>query len=129
MKAAKELVDSHFGELPVKAILATHSHADHFAGIRALANEDDLNSGRIRFVAPEHFVKEVSSENVIAGNAMGRRAGYMFGNLIPRTPQGSIDSGLGKGVAFGSITLLKPTDDITETGQKLVLTAWKLSFN
>lgn len=67
MDAAMKLVDSHFGKLPVKAILATHSHADHFAGIRALADEDDLSSGRIRFVAPEHFVKEVSSENVIAG--------------------------------------------------------------
>ena len=128
MKAAKELVDSHFGELPVKAILATHSHADHFAGIRALANEDDLNSGRIRFVAPEHFIKEVSSENVIAGNAMGRRAGYMFGNLIPRDPQGSIDSGLGKGVAFGSITLLPPTDIITATGQTLVLDGVEIEF-
>ena len=128
MKAAKELVDSHFGKLPVKAILATHSHADHFAGIRALADEDDLNSGRIRFVAPEHFIKEVSSENVIAGNAMGRRAGYMFGNLIPRDPQGSIDSGLGKGVAFGSITLLRPTDDITKTGQKLVLDGIEFEF-
>ena len=128
MKAAKELVDSHFGELPVKAILATHSHADHFAGIRALADEDDLTSGRIRFVAPEHFIREVSSENVIAGNGLGRRAGYMFGNLIPRDPQGSIDSGLGKGVAFGSITLLQPTDDITETGQTLVLDGVEIEF-
>ena len=120
MNAAMKLVDSHFGKLPVKAILATHSHADHFAGIRALADEDDLTSGRIRFVAPEHFVKEVTSENVIAGNAMGRRAGFMFGNLLPRTPQGAIDSGLGKGVAFGTITLLTPTDDITATGEKLI---------
>ena len=128
MQAAKALVDSHFGALPVKAILATHSHADHFAGIRALADEDDLSSGRIRFVAPEHFVKEVTSENVIAGNVMSRRAGYMFGNLIPRTPQGSIDSGLGKGVAFGSITLLKPTDIITATGQKLVLDGVEIEF-
>jgi alkyl sulfatase BDS1-like metallo-beta-lactamase superfamily hydrolase len=128
MAAAKQLVDSHFGKLPVRAILATHSHADHFAGIRALADEDDLNSGRIRFVAPEHFVKEVTSENVIAGNAMGRRAGYMFGNLIARDTQGSIDSGLGKGVAFGSITLLKPTDLITATGQKLVLDGVEIEF-
>ena len=75
MDAAMKLVDSHFGKRPVKAILATHSHADHFAGIRALADEDDLASGRIRFIAPEHFVKEVTSENVIAGNAMSRRAG------------------------------------------------------
>jgi len=128
MDAAMKLVDSHFGKRPVKAILATHSHADHFAGIRALADEDDLASGRIRFIAPEHFVKEVTSENVIAGNAMSRRAGYMFGNLLERTPQGAIDSGLGKGVAFGSITLLTPTDDITATGQKLVLDGVEIEF-
>ena len=128
MDAAMKLVDSHFGKLPVKAILATHSHADHFAGIRALADEDDLSSGRIRFVAPEHFVKEVSSENVIAGNAMSRRAGFMFGNLLERTPQGAIDSGLGKGVAFGNITLLTPTDDITATGQTLSLDGVEVEF-
>ena len=128
MDAAMKLVDSHFGKRPVKAILATHSHADHFAGIRALADEDDLASGRVRFVAPEHFVKEVSSENVIAGNAMGRRASYMFGNLLERTPQGSIDSGLGKGVAFGTVTLLTPTDTITKTGQKLVLDGLEIEF-
>ena len=128
MDAAMALVDSHFGKRPVKAILATHSHADHFAGIRALAKEADLNSGRIRFVAPEHFVKEVSSENVIAGNAMGRRAGYMFGNLLPASPQGAIDSGLGKSVAFGSITLLTPTDIISKTGQKLVLDGIEFEF-
>ncbi len=128
MHAAMDLVNSHFGERPVKAILSTHSHADHFAGIRALASEEDLDSGRIRFVAPEGFIKEVSSENVIAGNAMGRRAGYMFGNLLPPTPKGAVDSGLGKGVAFGSITLLTPTDSITHTGQKLTLDGIDIEF-
>ena len=128
MDAAMKLVDSHFGKLPVKAILATHSHADHFGGIRALADEDDLTSGRIRFIAPEHFVKEVTSENVIAGNAMSRRAGFMFGNLLERTPQGAIDSGLGKGLSSGNITLLTPTDNITVTGQKLLLDGVELEF-
>ncbi len=127
-KAAMELVDSHFGKRPIKAILSTHSHADHFAGIRALATEEDLTSGRIRFVAPEHFVKETASENVIAGNAMSRRAGYMFGNLLPRTPDGNIDSGLGKGVAFGTLTLLTPTDIIDHTGQKLTLDGVDIEF-
>ena len=128
VRAAMEVVDKHFGKRPVKAILSTHSHVDHFGGIRALANEEDLASGKIRFVAPAGFVEEAASENVIAGNAMGRRASYMFGNLLPPTVQGNIDSGLGKGVAFGTISLLTPTDVITATGQKLVLDGVTFEF-
>ena len=128
VRAAMEVVDKHFGKRPIKAILSTHSHVDHFGGIRALANEEDLASGKIRFVAPAGFVEEAASENVIAGNAMGRRATYMFGNLLPPTVQGNIDSGLGKGVAFGTISLLTPTDVITATGQKLVLDGVTFEF-
>ncbi|MEC7209652.1 MAG: alkyl sulfatase dimerization domain-containing protein [Pseudomonadota bacterium] len=128
VRAAMEVVDNHFGKRPIKAILSTHSHVDHFGGIRALANEEDLASGKIRFVAPAGFVEEAASENVIAGNAMGRRATYMFGNLLPPTVQGNIDSGLGKGVAFGTISLLTPTDVITATGQKLVLDGVTFEF-
>ena len=128
VRAAMEVVDKHFGKRPIKAILSTHSHADHFGGIRALANEEDLESGKIRFVAPAGFVEEAASENVIAGNAMGRRASYMFGNLLPPTVEGNIDSGLGKGVAFGTISLLTPTDVITATGQKLVLDGVTFEF-
>ncbi len=128
VRAAMEVVDKHFGKRPIKAILSTHSHVDHFGGIRALANEEDLASGKVRFVAPAGFVEEAASENVIAGNAMGRRATYMFGNLLPPTVQGNIDSGLGKGVAFGTISLLTPTDVITATGQKLVLDGVTFEF-
>ena len=128
VSAAMEVVDKHFGKRPIKAILSTHSHADHFGGIRALANEEDLASGKIRFVAPAGFVEEAASENVIAGNAMGRRATYMFGNLLPPTVKGNIDSGLGKGVAFGTISLLTPTDLITATGQKLKLDGVTFEF-
>ncbi|MED5324492.1 MAG: alkyl sulfatase dimerization domain-containing protein, partial [Pseudomonadota bacterium] len=128
VRAAMEVVDKHFGKRPIKAILSTHSHVDHFGGIRALANEEDLESGKIRFVAPAGFVEEAASENVIAGNAMGRRATYMFGNLLPPTVQGNVDSGLGKGVAFGTISLLTPTDVITATGQKLVLDGVTFEF-
>ncbi|CAI8382933.1 MAG: hypothetical protein CBD03_04480 [Rhizobiales bacterium TMED143] len=128
VRAAMKVVDEHLGKRPVKAILSTHSHADHFGGIRALANEEDLASGKIRFVAPENFVQETASENVIAGNAMGRRASYMFGNLLPSTTKGNVDSGLGKGVAFGTISLLTPTDTISATGQKLVLDGVTFEF-
>ena len=128
VEAAMALVEKHFGERPVKAILSTHSHADHFGGVRALANENDLEIGKVRYVVPKGFVEEAASENVIAGNAMGRRAAYMFGNFLPRTSDGAIDSGLGKGVVVGNITLLSPTDTISETGQKLVLDGVEFEF-
>ena len=83
VRAAMEVVDKHFGKRPIKAILSTHSHADHFGGIRALANEEDLESGKIRFVALP-FRRGSGQRKCHAGNAMGRRV-YMFGNLLPPT--------------------------------------------
>ena len=126
--AAMALAEKHLGKRPVKAILSTHSHADHFGGIRAFASQEDIDEGRIRYIAPEHFVREAVSENVMAGNAMGRRATYMFGNLLPPTPQGNVGSGLGKAVAFGELGLLRPSDSITRTGQKLVLDGVEFEF-
>jgi len=128
MQAAMAMVEQHLGQRPVRAILSTHSHADHFGGIRALTEEEDLISGAIRYVVPEHFVRESVSENVIAGNAMTRRATYMFGNLLPKSVTGHVDSGLGQGVALGTISLLKPTDTITQSGQKLKLDGVEFEF-
>ena len=58
-------------------------------------------------------------KNVLAGAAMGRRATYMYGALLPRGPKGHVDCGLGKAVSMGEVSLVPPTESITHTGQKI----------
>ncbi len=115
--AALRLVNEKLGARPVTAVIYSHSHADHFGGVRGVVDEADVKAGKVAIIAPEHFLAETASENVMAGSAMGRRANYQFGsNLLPG-PQGQMGSGIGKGVASGDITLITPTIDIRKTGE------------
>ncbi|WP_224038419.1 alkyl/aryl-sulfatase [Paraburkholderia unamae] len=117
----KTLVVPHLGDRPITHVIYTHSHADHYGGVRGIVSDDDLKSGKVGIVAPAGFTEAAVSENVIAGNAMGRRALYMYGNLLPRSPVGIVDGGLGKTGSTGTITLATPTDFAEKTGQKLTL--------
>ncbi len=107
--AAMELVREHLGQRPISAVIYTHSHIDHFGGIRGVLSDEDLERGT-PIIAPEGFLEEAVSENVLAGTAMSRRASYMFGFLIDRHARGHVDSGLGKGTAPGSYGLVAPTE-------------------
>ncbi len=115
--AALELVNEQLGTRPVKAVIYTHSHADHFGGARGVASDEDIASGRVVVIAPLHFMEETASENVIAGNAMIRRANYQFGGSLTPGPTGQIGSGIGSAIAAGTLTLHQPTDDIKTTGE------------
>jgi alkyl sulfatase BDS1-like metallo-beta-lactamase superfamily hydrolase len=126
--AAMALVDKTLGKRPVKAIISTHSHGDHFGGVRAIADEAALASGEIRYIVPKNFTEESVSENVIAGNAMIRRVGYMFGLFLPRNSEAHVDTGLGKALPPGRMTLLPPTDIISETGQTLTVDGVDFEF-
>lgn len=117
----KQLVVPHLGDRPITHVIYTHSHADHYGGIRGIVDDADLAAGKVKIVAPAGFTEAAVSENVIAGNAMGRRAMYMYGMLLPRSPVGIVDGGLGKTSSNGSITLQVPTDFAEKTGQKLTL--------
>ena len=125
--AAKRLVDTHLGERPVKGVVLTHSHVDHYAGIRGLVSEADLENG-LPLIAPAHFAVEAISENVLAGNAMARRASYMFGSLLPTSAKGHIGVGLGPGLSSGAVGMLTPTVDITATGQTLTVDGVTMEF-
>ncbi|RFU48725.1 alkyl/aryl-sulfatase [Paraburkholderia sp. DHOC27] len=117
----KQLVVPHLGERPITHVIYTHSHADHYGGIRGIIDEADLKAGKVKIYAPAGFTEAAVGENVIAGNAMSRRAAYMYGNLLPRNTTGVVDGGLGKTTSIGAITMLVPTDFATSTGQKLTL--------
>lgn len=115
--AALELVDQTLGQRPVAAVIYSHSHADHFGGARGVTSAEDVAAGRTQIIAPEHFMEEAASENVMAGGAMQRRAAYQFGAGLMPGKSGQMGSGIGSAVARGSITLLPPTDTISHTGE------------
>jgi alkyl sulfatase BDS1-like metallo-beta-lactamase superfamily hydrolase len=127
-RAALELMDEHVEKLPTTVVIFTHSHADHFGGVLGVTTKEDVDSGRCQIVAPIGFLHETVGENVIAGPAMGRRATYQFGPMLPPGPTGHVDCGLGTGVPMGPPGLLAPTIDITFTGEELVLDGVRVIF-
>lgn len=104
----------HRPRKPVSAVIYTHSHVDHFGGVKGVVREEDAAAGRVQVIAPEGFMEEAVSENVLAGNAMSRRAQYMYGALLPRNASGQVDAGLGKGLSRGTVTLIAPNALITK---------------
>lgn len=113
-RAAMDLVYEHLPHKPVVAVIYSHSHADHFGGVKGVVDPQDVESGEVRIFASSGFMDYAASENVLAGNGMARRASYMFGSLLPNNAQGLVDSGLGKGTSSGNITLIEPTDIVTD---------------
>ena len=111
------LANKELGERPVVAVIITHSHADHFAGILGVMSHEDAESGKVAMIAPEHFVNEALSENVLAGNVMSRRATYMYGNLLTSSPTGFVTTGLGAALSMGNTGFIIPNDLIKETGE------------
>ncbi|XAZ25461.1 MBL fold metallo-hydrolase [Sinorhizobium sp. B11] len=117
----KQLVIPKLGDKPIVAVIYTHSHVDHYGGVRGLVSQADIDAGKVKILAPEDFTEAAVGENIIAGNAMSRRASYMYGNLLPRGATGQVDGGLGKSTSSGEIGLALPTDWATETGQKILI--------
>jgi len=108
-RAGLELYWSHRGRKPVTAVIYSHSHVDHFGGVRGVIDEGDVKAGNVAVIAPDRFMEEVTKENVLAGTPMVRRAMFQFGALLPKGPRGQVDAGLGKVTSRGTITLIPPT--------------------
>jgi alkyl sulfatase BDS1-like metallo-beta-lactamase superfamily hydrolase len=117
-KVGMDLYYKNRGKKPVKAVIYTHSHVDHYGGVKGVISEDDVKSGKVKIYAPEGFLEAAVDENVMAGNAMSRRASYMYGNLLPSDEKGQVGAGLGTTTSAGTVTLIPPTNTITKTGQK-----------
>lgn len=117
-KAALDLYYQHRPKKPVVAVIYSHSHVDHYGGVRGVIQEADVKAGKVKIYAPEGFLEAAVAENVMAGTAMSRRASYMYGNLLPPDPKGQVGAGLGTTTSSGTITLIPPTHIITKTGQK-----------
>lgn len=119
--AALDLYYTHRPRKPVKTVIYSHSHVDHYGGVPGVTTEEDVKSGAVRVIAPEGFLRAAMSENVLAGTAMGRRAQYMYGELLPPSPTGHVGAGLGLKNSGGSTGLIPPTRTIAQSGERLEL--------
>ena len=109
-RAALKLFQQHVGKgLPVTAVIYSHSHGDHWGGVRGVADEADVRAGKVAVIAPRDFMQHTISENVYAGNAMNRRLFYQYGLLLPASPYGYVGQGLGQGIPAGTTGLIQPT--------------------
>ena len=127
-RAALDLYYQHRPRKPVVAVIHSHSHVDHFGGIRGVIDEQDVKAGKVKIIAPVGFLEAAVSENVMAGNVMSRRATYMYGSLLPADPRGQVGAGLGMTTSSGTVTLIPPTDLITETGQRMNIAGLDFEF-
>lgn len=139
MEAALGLMEAHFGEIDVKAILYSHSHVDHFGGVSAVVSkeeiadkdlslEEQINSGKVPVLAPEGFLKYAVSENIYAGTAMTRRAQYQYGTLIEKGDTGSLAMGIGIGQSTGVVSFIAPTYEITEDDKTITIDGLEIEF-
>ena len=119
--SALELYYQHRPRKPVVAVIYNHSHVDHYGGIKGIVSEADVAAGKVQIIAPVGFMEHAVAENVMAGNAMSRRAEYQFGTTLPRSAQGQIDLGGAKTLSNGTITLIRPTHEITQPIETIVI--------
>ena len=129
VRAAWKLFQEHVGEgLPVSAVIYSHTHGDHWGGVRGIVDEADVRSGKIPIIAPVDFMDFTVSENVYAGNAMNRRLFYQYGLLLPASPQGYVGQGLGQGVSAGAVGLIAPNRYVEKDIEEFEVDGVKMVF-
>jgi alkyl sulfatase BDS1-like metallo-beta-lactamase superfamily hydrolase len=126
--AALALYREHRGDRPVAAVIYTHSHIDHFGGVLGVTTQADVDAGRVQVFAPEGFLEHAIAENVYAGTAMGRRAGYMYGAALANGPRGQVGAGLGQSTSTGQPGLIVPTVDVAATGETHTIDGVEFEF-
>jgi alkyl sulfatase BDS1-like metallo-beta-lactamase superfamily hydrolase len=127
-RAALEFINEKLGKRPVVGVVYSHSHGDHFMGVRGVVDEADVASGKVKVIAPERFMQAAIEENVFAGNAMSRRTQWQYAVLLPRDPHGHVDQAIGKNIAHGSMGLIAPNLIITKDFEELTLDGVQMVF-
>lgn len=129
VRAAWKLFQEHVGEgLPVTAVIYSHSHGDHWGGVRGIVDEADVRAGKIPIIAPRNFMEHTIAENVYAGNAMNRRLFYQYGILLPASPHGYVGQGLGQAVSRGRVGLIAPTRLVEKEIEEIDVDGIKMVF-
>ncbi len=120
-KAALALVTQELGQFPVKAVVYSHAHADHFGGVKGVVSQAQVDSGEVEIIAPRGFMEHAIKENVLAGNAMTRRATYQYGNALDKGARGQVDAAIGKGLSTGVISLIAPTKEVLADEETIIV--------
>ncbi|QIA63434.1 MBL fold metallo-hydrolase [Vibrio astriarenae] len=128
--AAYELFKQHAkdGDLPIKGVVYSHSHGDHFGGVKGIVSQDQVDNGEVEILAPRAFSDFAISENVLAGNVMARRVVFQYGNTLAKSPKGQVDAAIGKGVANGGLSLILPTHQVEEDIETLTVDGLEMVF-
>lgn len=126
--AMQHLAKRYPNTTDISAILFTHSHIDHFGGVLGIISQQEIDQKNIPVIAPAGFMQEATSENIIAGTAMSRRAVYMYGKNLARDELGHIDGGLGKGPAFGEFSIVAPNVLISATPTNMNIDGVQFQF-
>jgi len=127
-EAALKFINEQLGERPVVAVVYSHSHADHFGGVRGVVDIADVRSGKVPVIAPVGFMDHAVAENVYAGNAMSRRLFYQYGVLLPASPFGHVDQSIGKSTAAGNLGLIPPTVIIEKDLEEMTIDGVRMVF-
>ncbi|KAF1061273.1 MAG: putative alkyl/aryl-sulfatase YjcS [Variovorax sp.] len=127
-RAALALYYQHRPRKPVGTVVYTHGHADHFGGVKGVVDEADVAAGKVQVIAPSGFMETAVAENILAGNAMSRRSQYQFGSLLPPGVRGQVDTGLGKALARGTVTLIAPTATIDKPTEERTIDGVQFVF-
>ncbi len=127
--AALAFARQHLGPQKVSGLIFTHSHADHFGGALGVVSAEEAKARKLPIVAPSGFMEEATSENILMGPAMGRRAMYMYGSNLPKSPTGLVDNGLGKAVAFGKLGILQPSITVESEEKHLLIDGVRFVFH
>ena len=127
-RAALAFINEKLGPRPVVGVVYSHSHVDHFGGVRGVVDEADVTSGKVKVIAPGGFMQAAIEENVLAGNAMSRRTQWQYAILLPRDPHGHVDQSLGKNVANGNTGLIAPNVLISKDFEEMTLDGVKMVF-
>lgn len=120
-KAALALVTQELGKFPVKAVVYSHAHADHFGGVKGVVTQAQVDAGEVEIIAPRGFMEHAIKENVLAGNAMTRRATYQYGNALEKGAKGQVDAAIGKGLSTGYIGLIAPSREILADEETIIV--------
>ena len=129
-RAATKLFQEKVGEgRPIKAVIYSHTHGDHWGGVRGLdLKDEDVASGKVQIIAPIDFMEFTVAENVFAGNAMNRRLFYQYGLLLPVAPHGFVTQGLGHKISAGQTGLIAPTRFVSEPIEEFEVDGVRMIF-